>query len=317
MRISVDKLVAFGWAFPLACLSLLLLPYAVEGDQQFYRDFYANVGSFGLSDAYTFYNNRLGTKEPGYFLFVYLFSDWFDKDVVFSLVNGLLYYHIFLWLRRQRVSTFLYPLLACNFYLIVLSFSAERLKLALTIFLVGYSLKGLFRYSVYAISLVSHVQLILLLVGTQVRRALEVIRKLMLGRVGLGFVSLFIILIGVLALLFLLREHIEAKLAFYSGAWGGFGAMLKPLVFTFMAMFYSRERKIEALFVSLPMVIASFFIGSERVVIFSYFVFMYYAASYRRGINVGVLTSAMFFAYKGIGFAMTMIELGDGFAGTY
>jgi len=317
MKVNAEKFTAFCWAFPLSCIGLWLISYAVGGDQQFYRAFYENVQGLSLADAFYAYKNQLGTSEPGYFFLVYLVSGWLSKDVAFSIINFILYYQLFLWMLRQNVSQLLFPLLVSNFYLLVLSFSAERLKLSLVIFLVAYSLRGVVKYALLGFSLISHVQVILLLIGTQVEAALHVLRRLMRGRVGLGFLSLLLTVVCVAALLLLLREHIESKLSYYYGAWGGPAAVIKPLVFMVMAIFYSRGRGAEALLASLPMVLASFFIGSERVVIFSYFVFMYYAAPYRRGLNVGVLASALFFAYNGINFLMRMIEFGDGFAGIY
>jgi len=317
MKISVGKLVAFCWALSLACVGLMLLPYAVAGDQQFYRGFYESVPGLSLDQGYAFYKNQLGTSEPGYFLLMYLLSPWLPKDVVIGFLNFVLYYHVFLWLRRQRVSMLLYPLLACNFYLMVLSFSAERVKLALVFFLVGYSLRGVLRYLALGLSLVTQVQMLLLLLGARVEGVLAVCRQLARGRVGSGFVSMLLTLLGGLVLLLLLREHIASKFSHYAGVWGGATALIKPLIFTAMTLFYARGRVLEAFLVSLPMVVAAYFIGSERVVIFSYFVFMFYAAPYRRGLNLGVVAASGFFAYGGIGFLRRMVEFGDGFAGIY
>lgn len=317
MKVSAEKFFAFCWAFPLSCIGLLLFSCAVEGDQLFYRSFYDNIYGLSLADGFYAYKDQLGTSEPAYFFLVYLASGWLPKDVLFSIVNFILYYQIFLWMLRQHVSQLLFPLLACNFYLLVLSFSAERLKLSLTIFLVACSLRGVLRYVLLGVSLISHLQAILLLIGTQVEATLHMLRRLMRGRVGLDFLAFLLVMVCVVAVLFLLREHIESKFSYYYGIWGGPAAVIKPLVFMSMAIFYSRGRGGEAFLVSLPMVLASFFIGSERVVIFSYFVFMYYAAPYRRGLNIGVLASALFFAYKGIQFLMRIIAFGDGFAGDY
>lgn len=317
MKVSRDKLMAFIWALPLTCLSLILLPYAVVGDQFYYRAFYEQAGYLSLREAFTFYNYRLSTSEPGYFIFVYATAAWLQKDVAFSMVNGILYYNMFLWLARQRVSLLLYPLLVCNFYLVVLSFSAERLKYALVVFFIGCSLSGFFKYLTYGFSLVSHVQLVLLLACTQVTRLLDVLKSLRYGRVGAASFSLLLLCFGALGLLLFLREHIQQKFEFYYGTWGGVHALIKPLMFMGMAIFYSRGRGVEAFFVSLPMLLASFFIGSERVVIFSYLVFMYYSVTYRNGLNIGVLASTTYFAWQGVNFVFNMIMFGDGFASTY
>lgn len=114
-----------------------------------------------------------------------------------------------------------------------------------------------------------------------------------------------------------MRDHVLSKLAAYSGVWGGADSLIKPLIFMALAVYYSRQKWGEALLASLPLVVASYFVGSERVTIFSYFVFMYYAAPYRNGLNLGVIATSVFFAYGGIGFLSRMIMFGDGFAGGY
>jgi hypothetical protein len=317
MKISVDKLWAFCGALPVFILSILVMPYATVGDQQFYRVFYEGINGLSLLQAFDYYQNMLGTSEPGYFLFVYSVADFLNKDWVFSFINFLVFYYLLVWMRAHNVSRLATLLLYGNFYIFVLFFSAERLKFAIFVFLFGYSLRGLARYLFYGLSLITHVQFILLLVGTQVRRALAEIRGLARGEVGLSLLSFLFVLVSMSLLLFFLRDHIASKLSHYYGAWGGASAILKPLVFTCMAIFYAPGRRFEAFLVSLPMLLASFFIGSERVVIFSYFAFMYYGLRYRNGFNLGVMAAGVFFFYKGILFVSKIIEFGDGFAGIY
>ncbi|RON06735.1 hypothetical protein BK659_20855 [Pseudomonas brassicacearum] len=317
MKVSSVKLQAFLWAIPVFIGSLLVFPYCVLGDQEFYRNFYAGVVGLPIAEAFQFYKDSLGTSEPGYFFFSYTFAPLVHKDLLFSAVNFLFFYHVFLWMLRNDVSRILFPAFYLNFYLLVLAFSAERLKLSLLFFLVGYALTGLFRYCFYAVSILAHVQTLMLLVATQTRRVLFILHRLSLGRVGYGFLSLFFLMVGMALVLVVLREHIASKIGFYTEAWGGWGSILKPLVFMLLSVYYARARWIEALLASLPMVLAAYFVGAERIVIFSYFVFMFYGLQSKRGLNIAVVLTSLYFSYKGVDFLIKAISFGDGFAGAY
>ncbi|WP_338525660.1 hypothetical protein NUH87_08935 [Pseudomonas batumici] len=314
MKVSSIKLQAFLWALPFFFGSLLVFPYALLGDQEFYRHFYAGVAGLPVSEAFQFYRDSLGTSEPGYFLFSYVVAPFFDKDLIFSIVNFFFGYHIFLWMLRNNVSRILFPAVYLNFYVLVLAFSAERLKLSLLFFLMGSAQAGFFRYFFYAFSVLTHVQTLMLLVAAQVRKILFIMNRLLLGRIEKGFLSLSFLMVGIVLVLIVLREHIESKISFYAGAWGGVDSILKPVIFTVLSICYARSRRVEALLASLPMVLAAYFIGAERVVIFSYFVFMYYGLQSRRGMNVSVVLTLLYFIYKGVEFLTAVVLYGDGFA---
>jgi len=314
MKISREKYQALLWGLPFFLGSLLVFPYALLGDQEFYRNFYAGVVDLSLAEAFQFYRGALGTSEPGYFLFSFVFAPYINKDILFSVVNYVFAYNIFLWLIRNGVSRLLFPLMYINFYIVVLAFSAERLKLSLLFFLMGACSSGLIRYSLYLFSTLTHVQTLMLVVVAQIRKILHVTHRLFFGEIGRGSIPLIILMVGILLVLVLLKEHIESKLMFYASAWGGAEAMLKPLVFTALSMFYARSRRVEAILASFPMVLASYFIGAERVVIFSYFVFMYYGLQSRRGINVSVIFTLFYFGYKGFDLLFNVFMYSDGFA---
>jgi hypothetical protein len=314
MKISQEKYQALLWGLPFFVGSLLVFPSAQLGDQEFYRNFYAGVVGLSLGEAFQFYRGVLGTSEPGYFLVTFVFASWFNKDVLFSIVNYVFVFNVFLWLIRNDVSRLLFPMFYLNFYILVLAFSAERLKLSLLFFLMGANSLGLFRYALYGFSTLAHVQTLMLVVIAQSRKFLHITNRLLAGKIAPGFMSLFLLMVGILPVLVLLREHIESKLTFYAAMWGGVDAILKPLIFTALSMFYARSRRVEAILASLPMVIASYYIGAERVVIFSYFIFMYYALQSKRGVNVAVLLTLLYFGYKGVDFLINIFLYADGFA---
>ena len=309
-------IIAVAWAFPIFIISLIVFPHYTAGDQEFYRSFYNGVADLNLTEGFAFYKDSLGTSEPGYFLLSFLFAPILPKDFLFSILNFALFQQIFLWLLKQDVSRYLFPTLYVNFYLLVLAFSAERLKVSLLVFLIAFCFSGLFRILFLALSVVTHVQVLVLFAATQVRSINNVLYKLFHGRLGFGFLSLASITMLMMAILFLLKDHIESKLGAYYGFWGGPIAVVKPLLFTLLTVYYAKERRFEALLVSLPFVVCSYFIGEERIVIFSYFVFMFYALPVNRGLNVGVAMTSLYFSCKGILFLYNLALFGDGFSGS-
>jgi len=236
-----------------------------------------------------------------------------SKDLLFSILNFLLFQQIYSWFLKHNVSRILFPLIYLNFYLLVLAFSAERLKLALLLILIGYCARGGTRFLFLTASIFAHVQVLILLFCTQVRRIIDVLKALAQGRAGSGFFYLGFLTIGIIIVLFIMREHIESKFGAYYGMWGGPQSMVKPLVFTLLAVIYAQGSKVEAAAASLPLVICAYFIGDERIVIFSYFVFMFYGLQANRGLNVGVILTNLYFSYKGVYFLINIILFGNGF----
>lgn len=327
VRISLGKLNLVELAAPqlrlcavVLCVfigSLVVFPWFQLGDQLAYRRFFEGVDGLSLGAAYDFYQDSLGTREPGFFLFVFSIAKYFQKDLVMSLLNAALAYHVFRWLQKHNVSGWLYPLFLINFYMLVLFFSAERLKLSLLCFIWAGGSTGILRPVLFGFSIITHVQVILLFAVAQVKQVMTASRSLAKLQVGTPFMYVAGAALMALAVLILLREHIESKLGYYTPAGGSVEVLAKPLVFSILAIYYSNGRKVEALLASLPLLAAAYFVGPERIVIFCYFVFLYYALPVRRGLNLGVLASTAYFAYHGVLFLDGIFRFGDGFAGGF
>lgn len=313
MSIERSALLALFLAglFFLICLSLF--PYYTEGDQYYYRLFYDGVKDLSLHEAFELYNSALGSMEPGYFFFVYSLSSILDKDILFSITNFFLAYLVFLWLMRVRVSFFIVLILCFNFYLMVLFFSAERLKLSIIFYMLSFYCVSWSRYFFLAISLMVHLQIVFLLVAAQSSRVLKVFISLFKSRIGGDFFVLIFFVVALIVASLLLRGHILNKLNFYFDAWGGLEGGIKPALFMLLAAFYAKRKWPEALAATFPVLLASFFIGSERLTMMSYFIFMYYGLQFRHGLNVGVISTSIYFAFKGVFFLLNVISHGDGF----
>lgn len=293
--------------------SVFLFPFFYGGDQEHYQAFYDGVKLLSIKDAFSFYEEALGSSEPGYFLIIYFFAGFLEKNIFLSLINFMFSYLIFYWMVVRKVYFLIIITLLFNFYFLVLLFSAERLKVALFLFLMSFFFSGFFRYFLLCFSIFTHVQLLMVFASAQVKSFLYSIKRLFIGYIAYEFIIIVMaFLLSVVTFVFL-WEHIYNKFMIYNEAYGGFDSLFKPFVFMSLAMYCAKSKWLEAFLASLPMVVASVLIGAERVVIFSYFVFMFYSLQNNRGCNVPTIVCALYFSFKGVIFVYNIVNSGDGF----
>lgn len=301
----------FGfWAF---IFSYFVMPFYVGGDQIHYRGYYDGVSSLGFMEGFQYYKSMLGTEEPGYFLLTFALSGVVEKDLLMSLLNGCLVFFVVLWCCRINVSLFVLALLPFNFYILVLFFSAERLKLSLLFLVMALICTGVARYFLLLCGFFSHVQTLLLAGGKLFSSFVTLSTPLLRGKVGRG---MFVVLVGfgfVCILAYLMRDHLVAKFIYYYQSSGGVINIVKPLIFILATLFYAPRRTVESLSMHFPVLLAALLVGGDRVVIFSYLIFMYYALQVGRGFNFGVLLFAVYFFVKGMFFLDDIFSHGQGF----
>lgn len=286
------------------------------GDQIAYGYFYNNVSKFSFPDAAIFYKNSLDSQEPVYFFLVYIFSDFFSKDIFFSIINAIFVSSIYLLLRRMDVSKLIICLLGCNFYLYVLLFSAERLKVSFLFLIVGLIVSNkLFSKFLIFLSVFTHVQTLLLVLMTQYKRFDDFLfrmKRLRRGYWSDNFTAVILFFMLTCVFIFLMWGHLSHKAIYYYDNMSGFSGVVKPFIFTLISFPYARNRY-QALFAGGTIMLLSVFLGSERLVIFSYFVFLYYGLSYKNGLNFWVILTSAYFSVKGLLFLMSIYHFGDGF----
>lgn len=293
--------------------SLYVFPYYSSGDQLYYRDFYAGLPFYSWTDGLGFYADTLDSREPGYYTLVYLLAPLVDKDWLMSALNGALAYVLSLWLLRVRTSAIVIALVFTNFYLMVLFFSAERLKLAMLFFLLTFTLRGPLRYAFAALSVLTHSQTVILWASRLAYPAWAMGRRLLTARLHGSPLQILAAVLGATVASYILYEHVLGKFLVYASESGGVQTLLKPFAFLVASLVYARYRRFEALMAHLPIMAAAYAVGPDRVVIFSYFVFMFYGVQYRRGLNVLTLVFLAYFAMKGVYFIEDTIRYGSGF----
>lgn len=294
-------------------VSYFILPFYSAGDQISFRQVYEMLPNLGFFEGFFYYNSALTAQEPGYFLLIYIFSGFMDKVLLMSLLNAVLGYYLGLWLISKNVPWRIIALLSLNFYLLVLFFSAERLKLGLLFVLMASAYSGVFRYVYLCFAIFSHVQIALLLVSKLSANIAISVLPLFRRRLRLRLLFSLVGALFLVGLLFTLREHILSKMEGYMAFSGGITHIVKPLIFTVFTLYYAKHRWFEALSMQAPIIFAALIIGGERVVLFSYFVFMLYGLQFRRGSNFGVYLFSTYFFVKGIIFITNIFTYGHGF----
>lgn len=308
MGLKINKIIPVLFSVIIFCFSIFLFEFFSAGDQQFYRRYYSEVAQMGFVDGFLFYKKSLSTSEPGYFLLTYFSSKILDKDILFSLINAVFVFYIFKFLNSKKVSYIIQVLLLFNFYLMVLLFSAERLKISLFILFISFGYSGISSVVLRLLSFFTHVQTLMLIVQPFIINLFNFSNELALSKRRI-ISSIAVIFLLCLALFFM-KDHIFEKISHYEG---DIYSTFKPIIFMFFSILSTENKKIIPFFQSIIFVIISYFLGEERIVIFSYIIFMYYGLQFKRGKNIYVVTTSIYFLIKGLMFALNIFNFGDGF----
>ncbi len=287
-------------------LSSSLIPYYVNSDQLYYNAFFEQVKDLDLLEAIALNAAMLSSFEPGYPSLVFIFSRIFEKSIFISISNALfalLVFRLAVNFGCNRILAFL--ILVSNFYFYVCYFSAERLKFSL----IFYSLSLLyFNRSKHFIaflfsSLLFHVQVVILLISMYLPRFNWLIRNKIQGSLLVLFLLIFFLK---------LSPYLSYKLSVYSFRYFDLDGVIKVFFLFCLSLIYSSE-KLKVVLMYLPILFFVLLLSGERVTIFAYFIFMYFAIQYRKGINVGLISVNLYFLFKGYMFIDNVVRYGDGF----
>jgi len=291
-------------------LSIVIVPMYTDGDPGAYRRVYDTLPNLDLIDGFEFYANQLTSREYVHYVLTWIGSRYVERDLFIVVSNGLLAYAATSALLNLRASVVVaLSVVLTNFYMLVLYFAAERLKYAF--FFLALSIIQIDRLkwalALSTLSVLSHVQMLIVytsLMSSGLSSALlkDGVRKL---------AKLTLIALGALVPVWLLRDYIGFKMSAYFDSRTVL-ELARIVVFALLAMWYSQDkRQTVALFI--PVMIAVFVVGGDRVNMFGYFLFLYYGVQVKGGWNLGVLATSTYFAYSSFTFLRNVIEHGDGF----
>jgi hypothetical protein len=268
--------------------------------------------TLSFADGFIHYSQTLTSIEPGYYTISWIFSRFLEKDLFISILNAILAFYSMQLLIRWRASIYVAAsIVLTNFYFYVLFFAAERLKVSFIFLTMALAhVNGSKFYFFSALSAISHIQILIVYMMLLFREfSIEFIRIITSGKIKkyflIGLIAFFLTLV-------VMSGQIIEKLSAYVVIGFDIQSVYKLLVFYFMTLVYSRNRS-DVTILFIPLFIAVLMIGDERINMFGYFVFLYYAIPINKGFNMGVVLTSAYFFYKTIIFVHNIIVSGDGF----
>jgi len=319
LRISIESATIYSTSFLVFFLSVLFAPMYTGGDQVAYTSAYSAIAGSDFIAGFVIYKSIIATVEPMHYTVAWLFSSVMavDKIIAMSVLNGIL---AILFLKvvvrlggALSIGCFL---ILTNFYFLVMFFTAERLKIGFLFLLLVPLLqhKPKASYLFYLFSVLSHVQMLLLLIGREFERFTTAFTKFIKRlKFRVSQIS-YVVLIGFLALLFLLAfsDYLLWKVPQYMKGFS-FLSILKTSLFLFLTLIYSRDRG-GSILIFIPVLVASGLLGSDRVVIMAYSIFFYTAIQYKGGFNFGIALTSLYYGLKSIGFVFNVFNTGQGYS---
>jgi len=319
---NLSKLIRYLLLVIIFFISWLVGSMHTTGDQLNYTHVYNNISSYEIVPALVYYRFHLNSLELVHFLFIYLFSAFFEKVVLFSFVNTFFASLIIKYFDKLKVSFLVTTsFLITNFYVYVLFFTAERLKFGFIILLIGLCMKAgskLRNITIFS-AILGHAQMVLILAPVvfedAVSRVLKIIKTSRLKW------STFLFIIPLLLIPFVwdyaifkfqnYRDNVIDSTSIFS--------FVRITVFFILAAYYANkvEKISKAFIVFIPLFIMVYLIGGDRVNMIAYMYFLYYALRYKNGLNVGILMTSLYFAWKTILFLVSVSIYGNGFNQIY
>ncbi len=305
---NTNLYIRISFSILIFVFSLYILPFYQLGDQYYYNFYYTYIGYLDNFDGIKCWSQyEISTGEPIYIFLSWLFSKIGVSHVVFiSLSNAILTWIIISIMQLKRFNThiIILLLLLLNFYFMMFLFSAERLKFAM-IFVMLYILYKEYRYSKFflLLAMLSHFQIIIGYVSYLIKEFIFHRKKL----------NWFLILLMISLIYLFLGDSIYNKAYYYISRYDhNINVLYKSFVFCSLAVYYSDKKK-ETMILFIPLFIAIYLLSGDRLNVFAYLIFLYYALPVNRGLNVGIITTSIYFLYKLIGFLNNIIIYGDGF----
>ncbi len=315
LKISIEDFILVISVF---LLTMLISPYYIYGDQETYHNIYAQLQGLSLRDGYAFYILHLDSKEIIHFFISWLASNQgVDKDLLMACFNAIFAFVSVKLMRKLNASIWIIALLLLtNFYFYILYFAGERLKFGfLFLFFALVYTKRFYIFSL--LSILSHSQMIIIYISILAKvfsNRMSHIFSIKMTKKNL-FVIVILLPIIIFMIFSILSGHLVSKFQHYNELREhGLVDIVKIFVLFVLTLWYSKNKR-EVVFIFVPLIIAAYLVGGERVNMMGYFIFLYYALPIRKGFNIGVLITSFYFLFVTYGFVLKILEHGNGFYG--
>lgn len=302
-------LISFFW-------SVFLLSNYTEGDYVDYSGAYEAMYEKPYMQSYLIYGGLIGSSEPIPFTISWIAANiGFDRISFVSLFNSLTVIAFLALGRKIKGSLVVLSVITLsNLYFLALFTELERLKFGFLFFFISiyfYERKRLF-FVLSLIAILSHLQFLIMYGGLLLVYFKDQFKDLALHfRIKKNLVSITLLAV---CLLVLMSDALVAKFIYYRNEFPGFNYLhlLKLLPFVVLSYYYA-QNKGDVLICFLPLFIMIALVGGNRLIIFAYFIFLYFAFQRRSGLNLGVLATTVYFAITGAYFIFNIFESGRGY----
>ena len=304
-------------------LILLLFPFLylistlyINGDQTHYHKIYEIFDTRGpLSSSFVTYIAVVGSLEPIHFLTIYILSPILEKNLLFTLINILLLFFATKSIGKitNQSETLILLLLLSSFYINVLFYSAERLKIAFLFFFMGLYFKDYLIRSIlfFTLSAISHISIIILFLANSVSLILEKLLRVLKHGL-LSYISIIVLALS-LAIFIYLFEQIFTKFIDFYNDFSGISSVLQILLLSSLCFIDLKKNRKEYFFVMFAFGIAAFLIGGSRVNMFAYLFTQFHYLKYESIKSPVFLILALYMVYKSTGFFYNVFMYGDAF----
>lgn len=289
------KVAGLLYALLIVFVTYVLRIYYTEADAKVYNDFYESVREFDFVSGYEFYRNSIGSIEPMYYVLVFFSTNYIDREVFVLFANFVLSYFYFQAVYSLRLSFASKLLILFNYYFFVLLVPAERLKFSVMWFMIAlHNIRHPLVFVV--ISVLSHTQM--LFVGYVYGYYKYFNASFLHGRW-----RKFSFILGSVVFIYFLNsyfgEGVTSKLSEYTSVASSFEGILKPLAFFVICLlFIELKQKYNIIAVFVPLVVASFFVGSDRLTIFAFALLVFFFGRYENKSELPVFLILLYFVYK-------------------
>lgn len=318
--ISANFFLRIALLFSVFNISLILGNLYVGGDNIGYGAIYNGVAGQDIFNAYFLYSYIIKTVEFVHFIFIWIASNLgIDRVFFLSICNTLLAGLLIKTFDNLKVSFLVTScFILTNFYLYVLFFDTERLKFGFIFYLLFFLFKNQNRPSFIflILSIFSHLQILILFLGRGLQLFINEIKPLLFKfqlkkSLLLASPMILVLFLAINTTQVAGTNYLFYKVMAYSGDRSLYD-FIRITIFFLIALFYTKDKS-ETLIYFLPLFIAVYFVGGDRVNMMGYIFCLYYCLPYRAGLNLGVLITSLYFLYANINFVKKIILYGNGF----
>jgi hypothetical protein len=282
--------------------SYVMSQFYVEGDQIHYIRAYAAMDGLGFLEALNVYPTIIHTAELGHFLVIWVFSSiGIEKNMVMAAANALLAMLFAKFLRQKGGGLWMVAWITFSaYYLHTMFFTLERTKFAF-IFMLLYLLSQKRWWLLFAVF--THSMMLipmgLNLAGQKLFGQSHNLQAKPLSRHLLKLLQLLAGLAFLLLLFDSLGLHIYSKFsAYFYENLGNENFEGWPLIVLCLLTLLTTQNKRITLLFYFSLLLLAMLIGSSRVNMLGYFVYLYFSNFQHQSFRLSVFMIGLYLIYK-------------------